>query len=126
MKGLKLRLVGWALAVAGLAILMSPVRPHRAVWQVTVGASPPETRFVGGGEFVAPARVLVEALRNGDRRTDAEFRAVLGIVLIASGLGAQPDSRQATTTARIGADLAHLSECSLYPENRVISDGCAK
>jgi uncharacterized protein YjeT (DUF2065 family) len=87
MNGLKLRLFGWALAVAGLAILMSPVRRHRAVWQVTVGDSPLETRFVGGGEFVAPARVMVEALRNGDRRPDAEFRACLGIVLVASGLG---------------------------------------
>lgn len=87
MNGLKLRLFGWALAVAGLAILLSPVRRHRAVWHVTVGDSPSKTQFVGGGEYVAAARVTVEALRNGDRRPDAELRAGLGIVPVVSGLG---------------------------------------
>lgn len=82
-----MRLVGWGLAAAGLAILICPVRRRRAVWHVTVGDRSPETRIVGGGAFLASAQVTFEALRNGDRRPDAEFRTVLGVVLIASGLG---------------------------------------
>ena len=81
------RLLGWGLAAAGPAMLVSPIREHRGVWHVTVGAGDPKNLIVRGGQYVPSARVMLEALRSGERRPDAEFRCALGVVLIGSGLG---------------------------------------
>jgi hypothetical protein len=87
MRGLTRRWIGWGVIAAGLAILISPIRRHRAIWHVTVGDRATESRVVLGGEYVASARVMLEALRSGDRRPDAEFRSGVGATLIGSGLG---------------------------------------
>jgi hypothetical protein len=81
------RLLGWGLVAAGAAILISPVRRHRAVWHVTVGDRPPERRVLRGGGYMPSARVMLDALRSGGRRPDAAFRTSLGVALIGSGLG---------------------------------------
>ena len=81
------RLLGWGLAAAGAGLLVSPICQLRAAWQVTVGDGAPKNLIVRGGEYVPSARVMLEALRSGDRRPDAEFRSALGVVLIGSGLG---------------------------------------
>jgi hypothetical protein len=81
------RLLSWGLAAAGAAMLVSPIRRHRGVWQVTVRDRPPKNLIVHGGGYVPSARVMLDALRSGERRPDAEFRSALGVVLIGSGLG---------------------------------------
>jgi hypothetical protein len=81
------RLLGWGLAAAGAGMLVSPLRHHRAVWQVTVRDRASKNLVVRGGEYVPSARVMLDALRSGERRPDAEFRSALGVVLIGSGLG---------------------------------------
>jgi hypothetical protein len=81
------RLLGWGLVAAGAALLVSPIRQHRAAWQVTVGDGAPKNRIVRGGENVPSARVMLDALRSGDRRPDSEFRSALGVILLGSGLG---------------------------------------
>lgn len=87
MSDLLRRLLGWGLAAAGAAVLVSPIREHRGVWQVTVGDGAPKNRIVPGGESVPSARVMFNAWRIGERRPDAEFRSALGVVLIGSGPG---------------------------------------
>jgi hypothetical protein len=71
----------------GSAILISPIRRHRAVWHVTVGDTPTRRRVLHGGEYVTAADALLSAFRSGDRRPDAEFRSALGLAMIGSGLG---------------------------------------
>lgn len=87
MSGLTRRWVGWGLVAGGLAVLISPVRRHRAIWQVTGGDRAPESRVLRGGEYVTSTRVMLEALRSGYRRPDAELRSGVGVALIGSGLG---------------------------------------
>jgi hypothetical protein len=87
MSDLMRRLLGRGLVVAGSVVLISPVRRHRAKWQVSVGDRPAKHVAVQGGEFAPSAEVLVDALRTGDRRPDAEFRCAVALALIGSGLG---------------------------------------
>jgi len=86
MNGLTRRLLSWGLVVIGSVMLISPVRRHRAVWHVTVGSRPTKSRVLHGGEYVPSERVMLDALRSGDRRPDAEFRSAV-VALIGSGLG---------------------------------------
>ena len=87
MNGRNRQLLTLGLIVSGSAILVSPIRRHRAVWHVTVDDQPARSRVLHGGEFVPSAEVLLSALRSGDRRPDAEFRFAVGLGLIAFGLG---------------------------------------
>jgi hypothetical protein len=81
------QILGLGLIVTGSAILISPIRRHRAVWHVTVGDKPARSRVLHGGEYVPAANVMLTALRSRDRRPDAAFRSALGLALIGSGLG---------------------------------------
>jgi hypothetical protein len=74
------------LIVGGSALLVSPIRRHRAVWHVTVGYQPARRRVVHGGEFAPTVAVMLSAIRSGDRRPDAETRFAVGLGLVASGL----------------------------------------
>ena len=78
--------LGWRLVAAGVAIVTAPVRRHRAVWHVTVGGRPLQSRVLSGGEYMPAARVTLDAIRNGERRPDAELPLVFGVALICSGL----------------------------------------
>ena len=79
--------LGLAMLLMGSAILISPIRRYRAVWHVTVGGTPARRRVLHGGKYVPAAHSLLNALRSGDRRRDAEFRSALGLGLIGLGLG---------------------------------------
>jgi hypothetical protein len=80
-------MVGLGMIAVGSAILISPIRRHRAAWHVTVGDTPARRRVLHGGEYGPAADVVLSAFRSGDRRPDAEFRSALGLALIGSGLG---------------------------------------
>lgn len=80
-------LLGLALVGSGAALLVSPIRRHRAVWHVTVGDKPARTRVLHGGGYVPSAEAMLSGLRTGERRPDAEFRLVLGLGLIGLGFG---------------------------------------
>lgn len=86
MNGPTRQLFGRVLVVTGTAALISPVRRHRAVWHVTVGNRPTKQRILHGGEYVPTARLMLDAVRSGNRRPDAEFRFAVGLALIGSGL----------------------------------------
>ncbi|HET9260258.1 MAG TPA: hypothetical protein VFP42_09055 [Acidimicrobiia bacterium] len=79
--------VGLGMVAIGSAMLISPIRRHRAVWHVTVCDTPARRRVLHGGEYLRAAGVLLSALRSGDRRPDAAFRSALGLAMIGSGLG---------------------------------------
>lgn len=81
------RLLGWGLDAAGAALLASPVRQHRAVWHVTVGDKSPENRGLCGGEYLPSAGVMLNRIRSGAHRPDAELRSAIAAVLIGSGPG---------------------------------------
>lgn len=87
MKGLNRQLLGLALFGSGSALLVSPIRRHRAVWHVTVDDKPARTRVLHGGDYVPSTEAILSGLRTGDRRPDAEFRFALGLSLIGFGLG---------------------------------------
>ena len=80
-------LLGLALVGSGSALLLSPIRRHRAVWQVTVGDKPAGTRVLHGGDYIPSAEAMLRGLRTGERRPDAEFRLALGLRLIGLGFG---------------------------------------
>lgn len=80
-------LVGLALVGSGSALLVSPIRRHRAVWHVTVGDKPARTRVLHGGAYIPSAKAMLGGLRTGERRPDAEFRFALGLGLIGLGFG---------------------------------------
>jgi hypothetical protein len=87
MNDLNHQVLGLGLIVAGSAILISPIRRHRAVWHVTVGDKPARSRVLHGGGYVPSARAMLNALCSGDRRPDAEFRSAVGPALIGTGFG---------------------------------------
>jgi hypothetical protein len=80
------QLVSLGLVSSGSALLVSPIRRHRAVWHVTVGDEPARTRLLHGGDYVPPAEAMLSGLRTGERRPDAELRFALGLGLIGLGL----------------------------------------
>lgn len=86
MKSLNRPLFGFVLTVTGIAMLASPIRRYRAVWHVTVGDKPARRRILHGGAHVSSSTVLLQALRSGERRPDAELRSLVGLTLIGSGL----------------------------------------
>ena len=90
MNGLNRHLLRLGLIVTGSAMLVSPIRRHRAIWHVTVGDKSARSRVLHGGEYGPSVRVLFNALRSGERRPDAEFRSAVALVLIGSGLGLSP------------------------------------
>src|SRR3970040_515395 len=76
----------WGPLALGMALLVAPVRRHRAVWTVSVGNTAPRRRVVRGGHYVPSARAALEGLRVSDRRPDAELLSGLGVALIGVGL----------------------------------------
>src|SRR3970040_1883377 len=76
----------WGPLALGMALLVAPVRRHRAVWTVSVGNTAPRRRVVRGGHYVPSARAALEGLRVSDRRPDAELLSGLGVALIGFGL----------------------------------------
>jgi hypothetical protein len=84
--GIERRVLGWGLVASGVFLFLSPVRRHRGLWTVSVGDRPPVHRAVKGGKNLPAARVALQAVRAGKRRPDAEWRSVLGVLLIASGV----------------------------------------
>lgn len=87
MNDLKRLSLGLALVVSGSALLVSPIRRHRAVWHVTVGDKPARTRVLHGGDYIPSAYAMLSGLRTGERRPDAELRFALGLGLIGFGFG---------------------------------------
>lgn len=85
-KSLNRRLFGVVLTMTGIAMLASPIRRYRAVWHVTVGDKPARSRVLRGGAYVSSSTVMLQALRSGERRPDAELRSLVGLTLIGSGL----------------------------------------
>jgi hypothetical protein len=79
--------LGLALVGSGSALLVSPIRRHRAVWHVTVGDKPVGTRVLHGGDYIPSADAMLSGLRTGERRPDAELRFALGLGLIGFGFG---------------------------------------
>ncbi|HXV72044.1 MAG TPA: hypothetical protein VEB69_11655 [Acidimicrobiia bacterium] len=80
-------LLGLALLGSGSAVLVSPIRRHRAVWHVTVGDTPARTRVLHGGDYIPSAHAMLSGLRTGERRPDAELRFALGLGLMGLGFG---------------------------------------
>jgi hypothetical protein len=80
-------LLGLALVGSGSALLVSPIRRHRALWHVTVGDKPARNRVLHGGDYIPSTEAMLSGLRTGERRPDAEFRFALGLGLIGLGLG---------------------------------------
>jgi hypothetical protein len=76
----------WGPIALGTAVLVAPVRRHRAVWTVSVGSTARRRRVVRGGHYVPSARAALEGLRVSDRRPDAEWLSGLGVALIGFGL----------------------------------------
>lgn len=87
MNDLKRLSLGLALVGSGSALLVSPIRRHRAVWHVTVGDKPARTRVLHGGDYIPSADAMLSGLRTGERRSDAELRFALGLGLIGFGFG---------------------------------------
>jgi len=44
-----------------------PIRRHRARWQITVGGRPVGSRILHGGEYALPVRLMLVAMRGGER-----------------------------------------------------------
>lgn len=79
-------LLGLALVGSGSALLVSPIRRHRALWHVNVGDKPARTRVLHGGDFIPSAEAMLRGL-HGERRPDAEFHLAFGPGLIGLGFG---------------------------------------
>lgn len=86
MNDLNRLLLGLALLGSGSALLVSPIRRHRAVWHVTVGDKAARTRVLHGGDYIPSAHAMLRGLRTGERRPDAELRFALGLIGLGFGV----------------------------------------